>query len=160
MRQRRGPLPIPVTVATVLGIVLLAIGAIVALAEIHTLTIYLIAVAVACFAAGGTALAGAGLDVTLTVLAVVILLGLPVARWASARLKNRASEEVTRDDVGLNVTVIDTEGGSLRVSYRGTTWDARLNRTDGPPARPGDRCRIVAREGNVLVLEPPADDPA
>ncbi|HEX5314684.1 MAG TPA: NfeD family protein [Gammaproteobacteria bacterium] len=137
---------------TVLGIVLLVIGAIATVAEIHSLTIYLIAVAVACFAAAGVAFAGGGLDVALIVLAGVILFGLPVAHWARGRLKNRASDEITADDIGNRVTIVASDGGVLRVAYRGSNWDARLDQAAAATPQIGDNYRIVARDGNVLVL--------
>lgn len=136
----------------ILGTVLLVVGAIVAVAEMHTLTIYLIAIAVACFAGAATAFLGGGLPVSLAVLGAVAAAGLPVAHWVRARLRNRASEQVSRDDVGRTVTVAESGPGRLRVSYRGTTWDARL--ADAAAAEPtvGQTLRIVDRDGNTLLL--------
>lgn len=145
--------------ATTLGIVLLIIGALVAVSEIHTLTIYLIAVALACFAAGGVALAGGGLILSLIVLAVIALLGMPLAHWFRRRLKNRASEDISRDDVGHAVTILDSHGEGLRVSYRGSTWDARLENAAGKAPQAGETYRIASREGNLLVLAPPSGNP-
>ncbi|MGH8128867.1 MAG: NfeD family protein [Gammaproteobacteria bacterium] len=145
--------------ATILGIVLLIIGALTAVSEIHTLTIYLIAVALACFVAGGVALAGGGLILSLIVLAVIVLLGMPVAHWVRKRLKNRASEDVTRDDVGHSVTILDSHGEGLRVSYRGSTWDARLENASVTTPQAGETYRIASREGNVLVLAPHSGHP-
>ncbi|MGH8273226.1 MAG: NfeD family protein [Gammaproteobacteria bacterium] len=143
--------------ATTLGIVLLIVGALAAVSEIHTLTIYLIAVAIACFAAAGVALAGGGLILSLIVLAVVILLGMPVAHWVRGRLKNRASEDISRDDVGHNVTVIESRNDALRVSYRGSTWEARLEDSSGKAPQAGEVYCIASREGNILTLVPPSD---
>lgn len=144
--------------ATVLAIVLLIIGAIAAISEIHTLTIYLLAVAVACFAAAAVAFAGAGLVWSLVVLAAIVLLGMPVAHWLRKRLRNTASEDITHDDVGRDVTVLENRGGKLRVSYRGAAWDARLQDTQAGPPVAGTICRIVAREGNRLVIAPPTHE--
>lgn len=142
--------------ATILAIVLLILGAIAAVSEINTLTIYLLAVAVACFAAAGVAFAGAGLVWSLVVLAAIVLLGMPLAHWLRKRLRNAASEEVTHDDVGHDVTVLESGDGKLRVSYRGAAWDARFDDPHIAPPAPGATCRIVAREGNRLVIAPPA----
>jgi membrane protein implicated in regulation of membrane protease activity len=136
----------------VLGTILLVVGAIVAVSEMHTLTIYLIAVALACFAGGAVAFLGVGLNGTLAVVGVVILLGLPIAHWVRGRLKNRASDEVSNDDVGRTVKVLETGGESLRVSYRGTAWQARMQDASAAAPQSGQTLRIVAREGNVLVL--------
>ena len=136
----------------VLGTILLVIGAIVAVSEMHTLTIYLIAVALACFAGGAVAFLGVGLNGTLAVVGLVILLGLPIAHWVRGRLKNRESDEVSNDDVGRTVTVLEAGGETLRVSYRGTAWQARMQDASAAAPQSGQTLRIVAREGNVLVL--------
>ncbi|KGI77096.1 NfeD family protein [Oleiagrimonas soli] len=136
----------------ILGTVLLAVGAIVAVSEMHTLTIYLIAVAVACFVGAGVAFAGASLPLTLGVAAVVAVLGMPVAHWMRGRLRNHASEHVTHDDVGRTVQVVAFDQDHLRVSYRGTAWNARMQDASATTPHPGQTLRIVAREGNVLVL--------
>ena len=137
----------------ILGTLLLVIGALVAVSEMHTLTIYLIAVALACFAGGAVAFMGAGLTTTLAVVGVVILLGLPIAHWVRGRMKNAASEQISQDDIGRDVTVIESGNARLRVNYRGAAWDARLAKPDATLPQPGQTLRIVAREGNTLVLE-------
>lgn len=141
----------------ILGAVLLVIGAAIAVAEMHTLTVYLIALAVACFAAAAAAFSGAGLSTALGVLAVVTLLGLPVAHWARRRMKNRASEEVSQDDVGHTVRVIELGAEHLRVAYRGSEWNARMQDAKALVPQIGQHLRIIARDGNTLVLGlPPA----
>ena len=139
---------------TVLAIVLLILGAIAAISEIHTLTIYLLAIAVACFTAAGTAFAGAGLSWSLIVLAIVTLLGMPLAHWLRKRLKNSSSDQVSQDDVGHDVTILESAAGRIRVSYRGTAWDARLQDPQITAPAVGSTCRIVARKGNLLVIAP------
>lgn len=136
----------------ILGTILLVAGAIIAVSEMHTLTIYLIAVAVACFAGAGAAFAGAGLPFSLAVVGVVALLGMPIAHWVRVRMKNRASDDVSNDDVGRSVKVLDAGDEFLRVSYRGTAWQARMQEASAAAPQVGQRLRIVAREGNVLVL--------
>ncbi|GAB3025518.1 hypothetical protein GCM10027285_04320 [Oleiagrimonas citrea] len=135
-----------------LGTALLVVGAIVAVSEMHTLTIYLIAVAVACFVGAGAAFAGASLPMTLGITAVVAVLGMPVAHWMRGRLRNHASEHVTHDDVGRTVQVTSINDDHLRVSYRGTAWHARMQDASAATPHPGQTLRIVARDGNVLVL--------
>ncbi len=146
--------------ATILAIVLLVIGAIAAVSEIHTLTIYLLAVAVACFAAAATAFAGAGLAWSLTVLAAIVLLGMPLAHELRKRLRNTSSDQISNDDVGHDVTVLESPTGKIRVSYRGAAWDARLQDQQAAPPKAGATCRIVAREGNLLVITPATESTA
>ncbi len=143
-----------------LGIALLILGGILMLAEIHTLTLYLLAVSIACFAAGAVSVAGVGLAPTLAVLAAVTLLGLPLAYGLRKKLKNSAADKTTRDDVGNFVSVVGLERGSIRVAYRGTTWDARLAPSVTADPRPGDTLVIADRQGNTLILEPPPPTPA
>lgn len=138
--------------STLLGIVFLVVGALVALSEIFTLTIYLLAVAIGLFAAGGLALAGGSLTADLALLAAVIILGLPIAHWWRGKLRNHASEAVTRDDVGRQVTVVSVDGTDLRVDYRGSTWDARLGPGVAAAPATGDTFVIARREGNLLIL--------
>lgn len=138
--------------STIVGIIFLIVGALVTLSEIHTLTIYLIAIAVGLFAAGGLIIAGGGLTASLALLAVIIILGLPVAHWWRGKLKNREAEEITHNDAGHRVTVIRVADGSLRVDYRGTTWEARLDATPTAAPAAGDTFTISRREGNVLIL--------
>lgn len=139
---------------TTLGIIFLVVGGLVTLSELHTLTVYLIAVAVGLFVAGAMALAGIGITADLAVLAIIILLGLPLAHWWRGKLKNREADEVSEDDVGRSVTIVSVTGNALRVDYRGSTWDARLDaEADTIPAN-GDTFQITRREGNLLILAP------
>lgn len=142
--------------ATILAIVLLVLGAIAAVSEMHTLTIYLLAVALACFASAAVALAGGGLTLALIVLAIVSLLGMPIAHILRKRLLNEEAEQVSHDDIGGTVKVLGTLNGRLRVSYRGSTWDARLAGTAQGALAKGETCRITSRDGNVLIISPQA----
>ncbi len=137
------------------GIVLLIVGASVVAVETQSLTIYLIAVAVACFVAGGLALiAHTDIATTLIGFAFILLAGIPVAHYARRRLKNPESDRVSRDDVGASVEVVAVRGETLRVSYRGTEWDARPAigfSTAGLAA--GATLRIVERDGSMLIVD-------
>lgn len=137
----------------ILGTTLLVVGAIIAVSEMHTLTIYLIAIALACFAGALVAFHGGGFTVTLVVIGIVILLGMPLAHWVRARMKNRASDEVSQDDVGRPVTVIEAGAdGALRVYYRGTAWNARLVQANHDVPQPGQTYSIITRQGSTLVV--------
>ncbi|HEX7342256.1 MAG TPA: NfeD family protein [Rhodanobacteraceae bacterium] len=139
--------------STLVGILFLIVGALVTLWEIHTVTIYLIAVAAGLFAGGGLILSGGGITAGLVLTAIVILLGLPVAHWWRRKLRNHASEAVTHDDIGRKVTIVSIHGATLRVDYRGTTWDARMDGTASAPDA-GSVLTIARREGNTLILMP------
>lgn len=139
------------------GIVLLILGALMVVAEIHSFTVYLLAVAVACFVAGGLAVgAHTGLDLTLIAFGLVLLAGLPAAHVARRRLNNPESDRVSRDDVGATVRVVSLDDGNLRVSYRGAAWDARPAAGLSTDAlTPGARLTIVEREGSTLIVARP-----
>ncbi|HEX7386654.1 MAG TPA: NfeD family protein [Castellaniella sp.] len=136
------------------GAIFLILGALVTLAEIHTLTIYLLAVALGLFASGAAALAGASFTMNLAVLAVVTLLGLPAAHWWRGKLRNRAAEDLMNDDVGQTVVVAESGAGGIRVTYRGTTWNARLQASEATACKVGENYVVVRREGNLLVIAP------
>lgn len=139
----------------IIGIALIVLSASLIVLEMHTLTIYLLAAAAACVAGGVIALAGGGPLWTLSAMVVTGAVTLPLAHWIRGRLKNRASEDVSRDDTGHSVTVVEAKGGMLRVAYRGTTWNARLRDSSVAAPEPGHTLVISAREGSTLVLDPP-----
>jgi membrane protein implicated in regulation of membrane protease activity len=140
----------------IIGIALIILSASLIVLEMHTLTIYLLAAAAACIAGGVIALVGGGLVWALAAIAITGVVALPSAHWVRGRLKNRASEDVSRDDTGHSVTVVDAAGGTLRVAYRGSTWNARLRESSAAAPQPGHTLVISAREGSTLVLEPPS----
>jgi membrane protein implicated in regulation of membrane protease activity len=139
----------------IIGVALIVLGASLIALEMHTLTIYLLAAASACVAGGVVALAGGGPVWALSAMAVTGALALPLAHWARGRLKNRASEDASQDDTGHSVTVVEAQGGMLRVAYRGTTWNARLRDSSAAAPQPGHTLVISAREGSTLVLDSP-----
>ncbi len=139
----------------IMGVALIVLSASLVLLEMHTLTLYLLAAAAACVAGGVVALAGGGPVGAVSAMALTGAVALPLAHWSRGRLRNRASEEVTQDDIGHSVTVLEVDGNTLRVSYRGSTWSARLrDPTAGVPG-PGSSLLISAREGSTLVLDAP-----
>lgn len=140
----------------ILGIALIILSAGLAVLEMHTLTLYLLAAAAACLAGGVVALAGGGPIWVVSAMAMTSAVALPLAHWTKGRLKNRASEDVSRDDTGHTVTVVEVAGGMLRVAYRGSTWNARLRQSCAAVLQPGHTLVISAREGSTLVLEPPS----
>jgi membrane protein implicated in regulation of membrane protease activity len=139
----------------IIGIALIVLSAGLIALEMHTLTLYLLAAAAACIAGGVTALAGAGPIWVVSAMAMTGVVALPLAHWTRGRLKNRASEDVSMDDTGHSVVVIEADGEMLRVAYRGSTWNARLRDASAAKPQPGHTLVISGREGSTLVLEPP-----
>ena len=138
-----------------IGVTLIVVGAVLIALEMHALTVYLLAAAAVCIVGGVIALAGGSPHWVVSGMAMTAVAALPIARWARTRLKNRASDDVSQDDRGHRVTVLESSAGVLRVSYRGSTWNARLREPSGPAPRPGETLVIAAREGGTLVLDPP-----
>ncbi|MGH8326524.1 MAG: NfeD family protein [Steroidobacteraceae bacterium] len=139
----------------IIGIALIVLSACLIVLEMHTLTVYLLAAAAAFIAGGVVALMGGGPLWAVSAMAITGVVALALAHWARGRLKNRASEEVSQDDTGHSVTVIEAAGGMLRVEYRGSTWTARLRDSSAAAPPPGQTLLISAREGSTLVLEQP-----
>lgn len=138
------------------GIALIVLGASLTVLEMHSLTVYLLAAAVTCFVGSVIALLGGGPFWVVSAMTITGVVALPFAHWTRGRLKNRASEDVSKDDTGHSVTVIEAAGGVLRVAYRGSTWNARLRDSSAAVPQPGHVLVISGREGSTLLLEPPS----
>lgn len=96
-------------------------------AELLVGTFYLLVVGVGVAAGGVAALAGMDFGVQCAVAAVVAVVGIVVLRQTRAgALLRRGAPEIS-PDVGQTVQVIERRpDGSLRVSYRGSQWDAEV----------------------------------
>jgi membrane protein implicated in regulation of membrane protease activity len=129
-------------------------------AELWTGTFYLLMVALG-LAAGAIA-TYLGLATAAQVIAAAVVGGGATAAWHWRRSKHPPSPPAsTNRDVNLDIGERVHVGAwdadrSARVSYRGSGWTARL--TPGAAAAPGEH-RIVAVEGNWLVLEPLHEPP-
>jgi membrane protein implicated in regulation of membrane protease activity len=127
-------------------------------AELATGTFYLLMVALG-LAAGGIA-AHLGLTQALQLVAAALIGGGATALWHwRRRSRGGVPLPAARDrdvnlDVGERVRVSAwASDGTARVSYRGSTWAARLQ--PGAPSTPGEHV-VAAVEGNWLVLAPSA----
>lgn len=124
-------------------------------AELTTGTFYLLMVALG-LAAGAIA-AHAGLAAGIQIVAASAIGGGATAlwHWKRSRTPEDRSVHENRDvnlDVGERVQVAAWQAdGTARVTYRGSTWSARLQ--PGAAASPGLH-RVAAVEGNWLVLAP------
>jgi membrane protein implicated in regulation of membrane protease activity len=129
-------------------------------AELATGTFYLLMIALG-LAAGAIA-AHLGLAQALQLVAAAVVGGGATALWHWRRLARAgvplpaARDRDVNLDVGERVRVSAWSGdGTARISYRGSTWGARLQ--PGSPAVTGEHV-VVAVEGNWLVLAPVVAD--
>jgi membrane protein implicated in regulation of membrane protease activity len=123
-------------------------GAILIGAEMVTGTFYLFAAGVACLVGGLIALAGAGVDTQLLVTAILAIAGTFVAH--RLRMRRAAPPAMASLDVGQPVQVqMWHADGTARVTYRGTQWNAELERADD--ARE-PTMYIVATRGSTLIV--------
>ena len=132
----------------------LAAGVAVA-AELATGTFYLLMIALG-LAAGAIA-AHVGSPVSAQVIVAALVGGGATAYWHWRRFKQPRSAPAAENrdvnlDIGERVTVAAwAPDQTARVAYRGSAWTARL----APGATMvGGEHRVVAVEGNWLVLEP------
>ena len=116
--------------------------------ELLTGTFYLLAVGIAVALGGVAAFAGASLPVQFTVAGV---LGVALTMVAhKVRLARATPPPQPSLDVGQSVRVESwNPDGTVRVNYRGTSWDAELAAPGVPHAA---TLYIVATQGSRLIL--------
>jgi membrane protein implicated in regulation of membrane protease activity len=96
-------------------------------AELLAGTFYLLVVGVGLAAGGLAAMLGLPQGGQIAVAALIAVVGIVVLRRTRAGNLLRAGKPDVPMDVGQPVQVIEQRSdGSLRVSYRGTQWDAEL----------------------------------
>ena len=123
--------------------------------ELATGTFYLLMIALGLGA--GAIAAYAGLGVSAQVIVAALIGGGATALWHWRRFQQPQSAPAreNRDvnlDIGERVHVAGWSADrTARVSYRGSTWSARLQ--PGAPASAGEHV-VAAVEGNWLVLAP------
>ena len=124
------------------------------IAELVTGTFYLLVIGVGAFAGGLAAWLGANLVMQAGLGSAIAIAGaIAVHHWHS---RQRAGEPAQGNLLDRGQPVV-LEGWAnetariARVQYRGTTWDARIARSDERPA-PGTTLYIEAQEGNTLVV--------
>ena len=127
-------------------------------AELATGTFYLLMIAVGLVAGAVAAHAGLALSAQVIVAALVGGGATALWHWRRASQPRSAPPALNRDvniDIGEHVVVRAwVQDRTARVHYRGSSWTARL--APGAAPRSGEH-RIVAVEGNWLVLEPVAE---
>jgi membrane protein implicated in regulation of membrane protease activity len=124
-------------------------------AELTTGTFYLLMIALG-LAAGAVA-AHLGLATNWQIVTAALVGGGATAVWHWRRMQQPRSAPAAENrdvnlDVGERVSVPAwSDDRTARVTYRGTTWSARL--LPGAPAAPGQHV-VQAVEGNWLILVP------
>ncbi|MGN0908179.1 MAG: NfeD family protein [Succinivibrio sp.] len=121
-------------------------------AEMILGTIYLLAVAAGALCGALCTLFFPGNAAPFTVAAVVTALGVAIAYLMRRRLRrigSTKSAEASYPDEGREISVGKVVDGRARVSYRGSTWDAKA--LSGEELKPG--IWIIDRiDGTMLVL--------
>jgi membrane protein implicated in regulation of membrane protease activity len=125
-------------------------------AELATGTFYLLMIALG-LAAGALA-AHFGMAQPLQLVAAAVVAGGATALWHWRRMARAGVPLPTARDRDVNLDIGErvrvpawASDGTARISYRGSTWAARLQ--PGAPAAPGEHV-VAAVEGNWLVLVP------
>jgi membrane protein implicated in regulation of membrane protease activity len=133
---------------------LIAAGVAVA-AELATGTFYLLMIALGLAAGALAAQFGSPESVQFVAAAVV---GGATALWHWRRVSTAGPAVATARDRDINLDIGERvhvrawgDDGTARVSYRGSTWTARLQ--PGAPAVAGEHI-VAAVEGNWLILAP------
>jgi len=117
-------------------------------AEMVTGTFYLFAAGLACVVGGLIAWAGVGLDAQLLITAILAIAGTFVAH--RLRLRRATPAPMPSFDVGQPVQVqMWRADGTARVTYRGTQWNAELERPDAARER---TMYIVGTRGSTLIV--------
>jgi membrane protein implicated in regulation of membrane protease activity len=127
-------------------------GFVLVIAELLTGTFYLLVFGVGAFAGAGVAAAGGGYLAQAVGACIVVLAGVwLVRRWHGKRQPGSAKDNFL--DLGQPVVLeswVDAELRTARVTYRGTTWDARV--AAGSHAEPGATLIINGQDGSTLLV--------
>lgn len=134
-------------------LVFLAVGIILIVLEMATLTFYLAALAFASLVAALVAWLmpleawQAGL-----VFAVAALVALPLAHLLRHRIQLSQPDQLADMDKGGLVTVAEDNSGVLKVKYRDSLWEAVWEGAGRPQI--GQRAEVTARDGARLRIKP------
>lgn len=127
-------------------------GFVLVILELLTGTFYLLVIGVGAFAGAVVAWAGGGyLAQAVGACAVALGGALLVNRWHSAPAPGAVKDNFL--DLGQPVVLeswVDKGSGTARVTYRGTTWDARV--TAGTHPELGTTLIINGQDGSTLLV--------
>ena len=132
----------------------LIVGALLIGGELFTGTFYLLIFGLAAWAGAAVSFLGYGLDSQLLAAGIAALVGLVLVVRYGKRWRRESSDADTDMDVGNEVrieTVLDDR--RLKVTYRGSNWDAVVEGGGAPP-QAGGLAVIRAVRGNTLVVQP------
>ncbi len=120
--------------------------------ELLTGTFYLLVIGVGAFAGAAVAWAGGGYLAQAVGACAVALVGTWfVNRWHRGRQPGSVKDNFL--DLGQPVVLeswVDAASGTARVTYRGTTWDARV--AAGARPEPGATLVINGQDGSTLLV--------
>jgi len=132
------------------------LGLVLVIAELVTGTVYLLMLGVGALIAALATWVGAPFIAQVAVAGVVASVGAWwVQKWRSTQRQD--GDQANAIDIGQMVTVerwINQPEGLLRVKYRGTEWDARINPGDPVAAAvtAGGMLYILAQDGQTWVV--------
>ena len=125
-------------------------GFVLIIAELLTGTFYLLVLGIAALAAALTAYLAGGVVIPVIIAAAVAVIGVYfVNRWRVAPAKGTQSSNDL--NIGQSVVLeswVNEAGGTARVKYRGSTWDAKLD----APAKLNDVLIIRSQQDGVLMV--------
>lgn len=124
----------------------LLFGGALCIAELFSGTFYLLLAGTAAFAAAAAAYLGAPAAGQVAAAALVAIAGLPLVK----RVSRRQGPARMDYDTGQSTTLIES-GGALCAQHSGSLW--RVREAGGKTLAAGETVRIVAVDGNQLVVE-------
>lgn len=131
----------------------LAVGIILVVLEMATLTFYMAALAFAAFVTAlVTWLYPANEWQAALAFAVAGVVALPLAHLLRHRLQGGKEDPLADMDKGGVVTIAEEHGDSLRVKYRDSLWEAVWEGAGRPHI--GQRAEVTARDGAKLRIKP------
>lgn len=125
-------------------------GFVLIIAELLTGTFYLLVLGIAALAAALAAYLAGGVVIPVIIAAAVAVIGVYfVNRWRATHAKGAQSSNDL--NIGQSVVLeswVNEAGGTARVKYRGSTWDAKLD----APAKLNDVLIIRSQQDGVLMV--------
>lgn len=124
--------------------------------ELFSGTLYMLFIAIAFVVVGlFEVILKTGMNFNLALASVLIIVCVFTVKKLNYKRKLKRSTVSDDFDMGQTVEVVSYEAdGSARIFYRGVEWEARLaSLPDASSEREPKKAKIVAKEGNTLVIE-------
>ncbi len=133
-------------------LVFLAVGIILIVLEMATLTFYMAALGFAALVTSlYTWLLPSNDWQAAVVFAIAAMVALPLAHVLRHRLQRASPDKLTDMDKGAHVTVAEIKGDVIRVKYRDSLWEAVWQGAGRPEL--GQRAQIVSRDDMRLHIK-------